>query len=172
MIDTFNSLIKNKKGLLKITDQVFSDEIISNNSANSAILIKTMFKNCTFDLFHFRGAAFSQCTFKDCTFLESDFKATEIYQCNFDNCTTINSNFIDSVISETNFNNCQFEETCFDNGSFEDCNFQETKFQNLDNDELFAMITNSKVSTQYWSISFNGDFDFDKVVEFVNSIEY
>lgn len=165
MTDTFKSLIGNGKVNLRITNQIFSDEIISTKNATGCIFIEIVFNRCTFDRLNFKSTAFSQCTF-----LASNLNAAEIYQCNFENCTFIKSDFSDSEISETSFHWCQFEETSFAQAYLENCNFQDTKFKNMDTRGLCAIIEDSKISMQGWSISFSGGFNFDKLLEFVNSI--
>ena len=170
MTDTFKSLIGNGKGSLRITNQIFSDEILSTKNATGCIFIEIVFNRCTFDRFNFESTAFSQCKFQECTFLESNLNAAEIYQCNFGNSTFIKSDFSDSEISETSFHWCQFEETSFAQAYLENCNFQDTKFKNTDTRGLCAIIEDSTISMQGWSISFSGGFNFDKLLEFVNSI--
>ena len=160
MPDTFKSLIGKGKGGLKIINK-----ILSIKNATGCIFIEIVFNRCTFDRLNFESQAFSQCTF-----LESNLNAAEIYQCKFDNSTFIKSNFGDSEISETSFHCFQFEETSFAQAYFENCNFQDSRFKNTDARGLCAIIENSKISMQGWSISFSGSFNFDKVLEFVNSI--
>jgi uncharacterized protein YjbI with pentapeptide repeats len=70
MINTFKSLIGNGKGGLRITNQIFSDEILSSKNATGCIFIKIVFNKCTFDRLNFESMAFSQCKFHKCTFLE------------------------------------------------------------------------------------------------------
>ena len=170
MINTFKSLIGNGKGGLRITNQIFSDEILSIKNATGCIFIKIVFNKCTFDRLNFESTAFSQCKFHKCTFLESNLNAAEIYQCKFDNSTFIKTNFSDSEISETSFHCSQFEETSFAQAYLENCNFQDTKFKDTDTRGLCAIIEDSKISMQGWSISFSGGFNFDKLLEFINSI--
>lgn len=40
----------------------------------------------------------------------------------------------------------------------------------MDTRVFCAILADSKISMQGWSINFNGDFNFDKVLEFINSI--
>jgi hypothetical protein len=130
-----------------------------------------VFTKCTFEKFHFYSTVFSHCKFQECTFLESDFNAANIYQCNFQNSTFIKSDFFESDISETSFYSCQFQETSFAKAYFENCNFQDTHFQNSYSKGLCPILDNSKISMDDWSIKFNGGFDFDEVLKFVNSIK-
>ena len=150
MINTFKSLIGNGKGSLRIPNQILSDEILSSKNATGCIFIKIVFNKCTFDRLNFESTAFSQCKVYKCTFLES--------------------NFIDSEISETSFHCSQFEETSFAQAYLENCNFQDSKFKNTDTRGLCAIIEDSKISMQDWSIIFNKGFNFDKLLEFINSI--
>ena len=170
MINTFKSLLGNRKGDLRITNQKFSDEIISIKNATGYIFIKIVFNKCTFDRLNFGSTAFSQCNFHKCTFIESNLNAAEIYQCKFDNSTFIKSDFSESEISETNFHCSQFEEASFAQAYLENCNFQDTKFKDTDTRGLCAIIVDSKFCIQGCSISLNGGFNFDKLLEFVNSI--
>lgn len=169
MINTFKSLIGKGKGGLRITNQTFSDEILSIKNATGCIFIKIVFNNCTFDRLNFDGTAFSKCKFHKCTFLESGLYAASIYQCKFDNSTFIKSNFSDSEISETSFHCSQFEETSFAQAYLENCNFQDTKFKDTNTRGLCPIIVDSKISMPGWSISFSGGFDFNKLLEFINS---
>ena len=89
MINTFKSLIGNGKGGLRITNQIFSDEILSIKNATGCIFIEIVFDKCTFDRLNFESTTFSQCKFHKCRFLESNLNAAEIYQCKFDNSTLL-----------------------------------------------------------------------------------
>ena len=150
MINTFKSLIGNGKGGLRITNQIFSDEILSIKNATGCIFIEIVFNKCTFDRLNFESTTFSQCKFHNSTFIKS--------------------NFSDSEISETSFDCSQFEETSFAQAYLENCNFQDTKFKDTDTRGLCAIIEDSKISMQGWSISFSGGFNFDKLLEFIKSI--
>ena len=53
MTETFKSLIGNHKRNLKIAEQTFSDEIISNKTLYSSAFIKLIFFNCSFHKVNF-----------------------------------------------------------------------------------------------------------------------
>jgi len=169
-MNTLKSFIENGKGCFRISHEIFSDEILSTKKASGCIFIYIVFNKCTFDRLDFEMTAFSQCKFYKCTFLESNLNAAQIYQCEFDKCTFLESTFHESEIQETSFYYSQFEETSFAKAVLENCNFQDTKFKNPDTRGLCAILEDSKISMPGWSISFSGDFDFDKILEFINSI--
>lgn len=63
MTKPLKSLIENGKGSLTITNQIFSDEIISTKNVTGCIFIEIIFNRSTFDRFNFESTAFSQCKF-------------------------------------------------------------------------------------------------------------
>ena len=151
MSNTFKSVIENRKENSRIVNQIYLNETIIDKSAMAFIFIDIKFKNCTFEKLNFATAAFSQCEFYECHFMKS--------------------NFHESEISETNFDLCQFNQDYFPQAYLEDCNFNNTKFQNLERKGPSGFLDNSRISMSSWSINFNGSFNFDKVVEFLNSID-
>ena len=170
MTRTLKSLLENGKGNLKVVNQIFLDEILSITNVNNSIFIEVVFKKCTFDKLNLESTVFSQCKFHECTFLESNLNVTRTNESNFEKCDFIKSNFNESEINDTIFHLCQFEETSFAQAYLENCNFQNTKFTNIDNRGLCAILEDSKISMEDWSINFSGSFNFEKCLKFVNSI--
>ena len=166
MVQTLKSLMGRGIGNSRITNQIFSDEIIFNKNLTSCVCVEIVFNKCTFNRLDFETTVFSRCKFQNCRFLESNLTVVKTYQCNFENCTFIKSNFSDSVIDETTFDCCQFKEICFAEAYFENCNFQDTEFKNIDNRSSCAILENSKISVRAWSISFSGNLNFTTILKF------
>ena len=170
MENTLKSYIEEGKGDLRITNQIYSDEVISEKNINCYVFIEVEFKNCQFESVNFYSTVFSQCKFDQCSFSGSNFDAAEIRRCKLNNSKFIKSNLTNLEIEQVTFDCCKFDEVSFAKSYIEDSFFSYTEFQNMKTKGLCSIIENSKISIKNsGSIFFDGDFDFDKVLKFLTS---
>lgn len=165
MMNSLKSLLENRNGGWRITDQNFSDENVSGS-----VVIETVFNKCRFEKVNLQCTSFSKSTFQECVFFESNLSDAKIYKCNFDNCIFMKSKLYEAEILDTTFHLSQFEEVSFGEACLDNCNFQDTYFRNISKKDVPASIENSKISVLDCSINLNGEFNFHKLLEFVNSI--
>ena len=170
MKNSLKSCLDERKGNLRVTNQIYSDEIISEKNINCCIFIDVEFKNCQFENINFYSTVFSQCKFDQCIFSGSNFDGAAIRRCKFNNSKFIKSKLTDLEIKQVTFDCCQFEEVSFAQSYIEDSFFSYTEFQNMNTRGLCPIIKNSKISIKNsGSILFDGRFDFDQVLKFLTS---
>ena len=170
MNETFESLTRNIKGNIRIVEQNFSNEFVSNKILYSANFIKLTFDNCAFDKVNFGGSIVVKCSFNNCKFLETTLKQANLEDCTFTNCQIIDSNFDKIYVDETIFNLCQFKNLSLLAGFFTNCKMIDCNFDKINSYGLCAIIVDSQISKFDRSVNFNGDFNFNKVLEFLESI--
>ena len=170
MSQTFKSLIGNYKGNLKIAEQTFSDEIISEKIMQSSAFIKLIFLNCSFHKVNFDGSSFAKCEFNGCTFSEVVLKRVEFESCNFHNCKITDSNLDKVDFDDTSLNYCQFKKISLLAGYFIDCRINECHFEEINSYGACAIIVNSQISKFNRSINLKEDFSFNDLLKFLKSI--
>ena len=70
----------------------------------------------------------------------------------------------------TNFNSCKFKKVDFAAGYFITCNIIECNFEQINVSALCPIIVDSKISKSDNSIKLKGGFNFDALLEFLNSL--
>lgn len=130
---------------------------------------KSIFNNITFDQIKFSSVAFSQCQFNNCKFNKSVLSQTELYASKFQNCIFIGSAMTVSKFEDAGFYFCQFEESSFFDCCFQNCKIIDAEFKNMKSSELDITIENAIISKENRSLSFLGEFDFNRLLEFLNS---
>lgn len=99
---------------------------------------------------NFSGSSFAKCDFHGCTFSESILKRVD-----FD---------------DTNFNFCQFKRISLLAVYFTDCKIIESDFEEINSYDACAIIVDSQIFKYNQSIDLKGDFSFDKLLKFLESI--
>ena len=169
-IEYKKSLGSDQFQILKISDQTFSDEKISDVFLDFPAFNSVQFLNLQFTDVDLCGAFFNDCSFQDCVFerggvREGTFENSTFINCSMKHCAIVETNF-DGVV----LNNCNFDGSSLQNNGIESCHFIDTDLSTL------TLITatyleNSKFSKLDKSIKFNGIFELMCIVNPTNGIE-
>jgi uncharacterized protein YjbI with pentapeptide repeats len=156
--------------ILKIFDQTFSDEKISDLSLHFPAFNSVQFSNLQFTDVNLCGAFFNDCSFQDCVFerggvTEGTFENSTFINCSMKHCAIVETNF-DGVV----LNNCNFDGSSLQNNGIESCHFIDT---NLSTETIIiaTYLENSKFSKLDKSVEFNGIFELMCIVNSTNGIE-
>ena len=169
-IECKKSLGSDQFQILKISDQTFSDEKISDVFLHFPAFNSVQFLNLQFTDVDLCGAFFNNCSFQDCVF--EKVRVTEI---TFENSTFLNCSMKNCKIRESQFdglvlNNCNFDGSSLQNNGIESCHFIDT---NLSTETIIiaTYLENSKFSKLDKSIEFTGIFELMCIVNSTNGIE-
>ena len=157
MNQKLNEILENHQYFLKINEQNFSDETISEKTLDFCSFIKLRLNNCTFDKIDFSGSSFAKCEFKGCIFSHTRFRKAEFESSTFKNFTIIDSNLDKIDFDETN---CQFKKISLVAGYFNCC---ESDFEDISS--YASVAVDSKFSKFNRCIDLKGDFSFEYILK-------
>lgn len=140
MTNTFQTIIgKLEKGNnLEFVGEIFSNEILLDESPQCSILGEITFFDVEFRKVDFTGSNFVGCKFKNCRLKNIIFRKCEFWNSTFENCQIEKCDFTRVAFYNDNFRNCNFLYGNLRANDFSDFEFIETKFKNSNLDLIIV----------------------------------